>query len=120
VRRKLQLIEPAERHSDLSDRDAIDRCVERVVIHPKSIEIGLRKSGVDEVTERDSSAAGSHVSGLSEQTAMAAVITVPWDAPRPASVKGILDQPSRGRRRRPTQSHDSKTDPPALNEDGVR
>jgi site-specific DNA recombinase len=32
---------------------------------------------------------------------MAAVITVPWDVPRPASVKGILDQPSGKRMLKP-------------------
>jgi site-specific DNA recombinase len=85
-----------ERQSGISDRDVIDRCVERVVVHPNSIEIGLRKSGADEATEGDKSVATFHMPDGGEQpdTAPAAVITVPWDAPRSASVKGILHQPS--------------------------
>jgi site-specific DNA recombinase len=103
VRRKLQLIAPAERHSDVSDRDAIDRCVERVVVHRNSIEIGLRKSGADEATEGDMSVATFHMPDGDEQpdTTPAAVITVPWDAPRSASVKGILHQPSGKRMLKP-------------------
>jgi hypothetical protein len=44
VRQSLRKNAPTEGHSDVSDREAIDRFVERIVITPKSIEIHLREA----------------------------------------------------------------------------
>jgi hypothetical protein len=86
---------PTEGHSDVSDREAIDRFVERIVISPKSIEIHLREPRAVEATQTNRSSAAPHARDSDEDTAIAPapVITVPWNAPAFVSVKGVLHQP---------------------------
>jgi site-specific DNA recombinase len=96
VRQSLRKNAPTEGHSDVSDREAIDRFVERIVISPKSIEIHLREPRAVEATETNRSSAAPHARDSDEDTAIAPapVITVPWNAPAFVSVKGVLHQPS--------------------------
>ena len=96
VRQSLRKNAPTEGHSDVSDREAIDRFVERIVISPKSIEIHLREARAVEATETNRSSAAPHARDSDEDTAItpAPVITVPWNAPAFVSVKGVLHQPS--------------------------
>src|SRR5258705_1527598 len=96
VRQSLRKNAPTEGHSDDSDRDAIVRFVERIVISPKSIEIHLREPRAVEATETNRSSAAPHARDSDEDTAIAPapVITVPWNAPAFVSVKGVLHQPS--------------------------
>jgi DNA invertase Pin-like site-specific DNA recombinase len=96
VRRNLQQIAPAEIRGDVSDREMIDRHVERVVITPNSIDIQLRVFSAGKSTEGGPPAAASHWPDRSEDTASAlpAVISMPWNAPAFVSVKGVLHQPS--------------------------
>jgi site-specific DNA recombinase len=84
VREKLHQTAAAGSHSDVSDREMIDRYVERIVINPNSIEIRFWESSA------------SHLPDGGEETAPApaAVITVPWNAPAFVSVKGVLHHPS--------------------------
>jgi len=60
VRQSLRKNAPTEGHSDVSDREAIDRFVERIVISPKSIEIHLREPRAVEATETNRSSAAPH------------------------------------------------------------
>jgi hypothetical protein len=71
VRQSLRKNAPTEGHSDLSDRDAIDRFVERIVISPKSIEIHLREARAVEATETNRSSAAQHARDSDEDTAIA-------------------------------------------------
>jgi site-specific DNA recombinase len=95
VGRNLQQMAPTET-GDISDREMIDRHVERVVITPKSIDIQLREIGADKSTEGGPPAATSRWPDGGEDTASApaAVINMPWNAPTFISVKGVLHQPS--------------------------
>jgi site-specific DNA recombinase len=95
VRRNLQQMAPTET-GDVSDREMIDRHVERVVITPKSIDIQLREFSAGKSTEGGPPAAASHWPDRSEDTASAlpAVISMPWNAPAFVSAKGVLHQPS--------------------------
>jgi hypothetical protein len=92
VRQSLRKNAPTKGHSDVSDREAIDRFVERIVISPKSIEIHLREARAVEATETNRSSAAPHARDSDEDTAIAPapVITVPWNAPAFVSVKGVL------------------------------
>jgi site-specific DNA recombinase len=92
VRRNLQQAV----QNDGSDREIIDRHVERVVINPQSIEIQLRESSAGEATPGDTSVGASDASDGNDEAATtpAAVISVPWSAPAFASVKGVVHQPS--------------------------
>ena len=96
VRQSLRKNAPTEGHSDVSDREAIARFVERIVISPKSIEIHLREARAVEATETNRSSAAPHARDSDEETAIAPVpvITVPWNAPAFVSVKGVVHQPS--------------------------
>src|SRR5260370_544414 len=92
VRQSLRKNAPTEGHSDVSDREAIDRFVERIVISPKSIEIHLREPRAVGATETNRSSAAPHARDSDEDTAIAPapVITVPWNAPAFVSVEGVL------------------------------
>src|SRR3984893_14200514 len=60
VRQSLRKNAPTEGHSDVSDREAIDRFVERIVISPKSIEIHLREARAVQATDTNRTSAAPH------------------------------------------------------------
>jgi site-specific DNA recombinase len=87
-----------ESQNDVSDREIIERFVERIVINPQSIEIQLRDSTTaDQITEVETFAPATNMAAsIDEETATipAVVISVPWSAPAFVSVKGVLHRPS--------------------------
>jgi len=87
-----------ESQNDVSDREIIERFVERIVINPQSIEIQLRDSTTaDQITEVETFAPATNMAAsIDEETATipAVVISVPWSAPAFVSVKGVLHWPS--------------------------
>jgi hypothetical protein len=80
---------PTEGHSDVSDRDAIARFVERIVISPKSIEIHLREPRAVEATETNRSSAAPHARDSDEDTAIISVssaISFPKSSGEPGTI----------------------------------
>jgi site-specific DNA recombinase len=85
----------AELKSDLSDREMIDRHVERIIVHPESIDIELRAAtaigpnGNAALLATDACADADPAASFTD----AVVISLPWSAPAFLSVKGVLHQP---------------------------
>jgi DNA invertase Pin-like site-specific DNA recombinase len=73
-----------------SDRDLIERHVERITLTPKHIKLQMRLSSdaPDAVTVAD--AAGHNAIG----DLRVATITIPWTSPLPVAVKGIVHVPA--------------------------
>jgi site-specific DNA recombinase len=88
VRRQLAAVGRAEPANSLTDRESIERHVERVIVTPQALEVFLNPASeasaqVDDPT-LDCQAAGNPLS----------TTTLPWTAPSFAAVKGILHEPS--------------------------
>jgi hypothetical protein len=87
---------PSEMKSDLSDREVIDHQVERIIVHPKSIDIELREA--TSVVGPNGNAASSATGACADadpatSSTGALVIRLPWRAAAFPSVKGVLHQP---------------------------
>jgi site-specific DNA recombinase len=86
VRRQLAAMGRAEPANSLADRKLIERHVARVIIKPEALEVCLHDaSGARQV---DDSALDNPAAGITLTT-----ITLPWNAPSFAAVKGILHEP---------------------------
>jgi site-specific DNA recombinase len=79
-----------------SDRDLVERHVERVTLGENEIKLRLRKIVEETPHELDADDSASHSSGSS--TLSVRTITVPWTSPVPDSVKGIVHVPAHNTR----------------------
>jgi DNA invertase Pin-like site-specific DNA recombinase len=82
---------PQQELTTISDRDLIERYVERVVVRPDSVEVYLILPG--EISPPDGETPGTVPDGGSESTKL----TVPWSAASFAAVKGIVHTPTDAR-----------------------
>src|SRR5262249_27243744 len=74
-----------------SDRDLVERHVERVTLGENEIKLGLRKIVEETPHELDADDTASHSSRSS--TLSVRTITVPWTSPMPEGVRGIINGP---------------------------
>jgi site-specific DNA recombinase len=90
LRHHLQANGAAPQPTAASDRELIERHVERITLTPKHIKLLMRPSSdaAEAVTAPED--AGHHA----VKDLRAATITIPWTGPTPAAVKGIVHVPA--------------------------
>jgi site-specific DNA recombinase len=83
-----------EPKSDLSDRAVINQHVERIIVHPQSIDIELRQASSAAGPDGDAAPLATGVRAEADPVGPSGdVISLPWSAPAFSSVKGVLHQP---------------------------
>jgi DNA invertase Pin-like site-specific DNA recombinase len=89
VRNHLDKRKSGDRPNPTTDRELIERHVERIIVKPQMIEVHLVSEAGHGPAEHDQAIVAQHLS----ETAAPVAITVPWTMTAIAAAKGILHSP---------------------------
>jgi DNA invertase Pin-like site-specific DNA recombinase len=89
VRNHLDKRKSGDRPNPTTDRELIERHVERIIVKPQMIEVHLVSEAGHGPAEHDQAIVAQHLS----ETAASVAITVPWTTTAIAAAKGILHSP---------------------------
>jgi site-specific DNA recombinase len=84
----------ATQQSTESDRDLVERYLERVLLGRYEITVRLRETIVENAPARDADSSTTNQTGSGHRIADATTIVIPWSPPAPAATKGILHVPT--------------------------